>query len=234
MEAVEFEIEAASGSVSMNDSAEIELDAGSYILVCKCADSDSFECEANATTLSSGDPLNICISSKDSELIVLKNITSLELVSEDSDVDKFQIIASTPNEAAKKKMSSLNLTNSNGPWSVKTLVPNRFFSYSDQATVSVSGKVEVSLSSSQSGSRSLRAERPGYGVESAPFELKVALERENIVSDKIVKLDFGLETVELEIESAADSLSIDVAASGGAVATLGLAGLMAAVGVNFF
>ena len=40
-----------------------------------------------------------------------------------------------------------------------------------------------------------------------------------------------METVELEIESPADSLSIDVAFSGGAIAALGLAGLMAAVGV---
>ena len=43
-------------------------------------------------------------------------------------------------------MSSLNQTNPNGPWGVVTLVPNRFFSYATDATVSVSGNVEVSLS----------------------------------------------------------------------------------------
>lgn len=156
------------------------MDVGSYILVCKCDDFDSFECDAPGTTLSPGDPLNICISSRDSEIVVLEELNSLKLASEIPGVSDLQIVAS--NKPVNENMSSLNQTNSNGPWVATTLVPDRFFSYSTAATVSVSGNVDVSLSRRLSDFRSLRAERPGHGAESVPFELQVALERERIVA----------------------------------------------------
>ena len=202
LETVELETDSAAESLSI-DSTTTSLDVGSYILACKCADFDTFECDAPETTLSSGDPLNICISSKDPGLVVLEKLNSLKLASGISGVGDFQIVASAePDSPVNPTMSSLNQTNPNGPWGATTLVPDRFFSYSSAATVSVSGNVEVSLSRRRlSHSRILRAEQPGYGAESAPFELKVVLEREG-------------------------------ATSGGTAAQVGLAGLMAAVSVN--
>ena len=171
---VDFEaVEDVSMQTASLSSGSGQANVDSYVMACKCDDLDSFTC--NNTPLAPNSILNVCIQSMDSD-VEIAFLNTLEMTSLDNEtlliVDGLLI--------QNNEISSLTVKNATAV-GVSTVVPSRFFSFSQFSTATVSGIVQVKLV----GGRALRGEdsnsnsvvsRPGRYDPATPFTINVPME----------------------------------------------------------
>jgi hypothetical protein len=176
----------------------------SYVTACTCDDSTSFTC--NTGSLAPDSLLNICVSSTSADM----QIDRLNQIKITQDAEEFVII--NADAIVDAKLSSTELVPAKNGAHVASIIPSKFFSYSEASTAAVSGIVYLKLVGTR---RQLAVEISGYPkVQTTSYVRALKSDEDEVIFNRADALNSSVEKKTLPDnqvdQQVADQFSFDL------------------------
>jgi hypothetical protein len=176
----------------------------SYVTACTCDDSSSFTCTTDS--LAPDSLLNICVSSTSADM----QIDRLNQIKIAQGAEEFVIIDSDAIQDAK--LSSTELVPAKNGAHVATIIPSKFFSYSEASTAAVTGIVYLKLVGTR---RQLAVKISGYPkVQTTSYVRALKSDEDEVIFNRDDALNSSVEKKTLPDnqvdQQVADQFSFDL------------------------